>query len=117
MMGWVFKMLAHPKASQELQYGLQAIQPTMTDPNVPREEKRRTLSAMVEELSEDTFKLEPVADQIMIIINMEEEVCREYDDTDSQVEGILSWLPRMAKHRERLTKEVQKHRKKCGLKL
>ncbi len=103
-------------AMQELGISLRAIQPIMTDAKELREKKRRTLNMMVNELSEDTFKRGFVINQIMPIINMKEEICKEYTDTEGQVEGILRWLPRMRKHQDKLKKEVNKHRKKFGLK-
>ncbi len=115
-MSWAGSMVRHPKAARELQFALQAIQPIMTDPNESRESKRSTLNMMVNELSEDTFKLKPVAEQIMTIINMKEDVCMEYPDTESQVNGILSWLPRFQYHRDLLFREVKKHRNEYKLK-
>ena len=95
----------------------QAILPIMKDADVSRDEKRKILNDLVNELSDRTFGNPLVVKQIMIIINMKEEVCKEYANTDSQVNGILSWLPRMAKHREVLKEEVAKHRKQYGLQI
>lgn len=117
VMSWAFRMARHFNESSELKFALEAIKPIMIDSEVSREDKRKTLNMMVNELSEGTFKLTPVAEQIMEIINMKEEVCKEYSDTESQVEGILSWLPRMRQHRDVLKKEVGKHRKEYKLKL
>jgi hypothetical protein len=94
-----------------------AILPIMTDAEVSRDTKRKTLNTLVIELSDRTFANGMVAKQIMEIINMKEEVCKEYDDTNAQVVGILSWLPRMSVHRDKLAEEVKKHRKSYGLKL
>lgn len=113
---WARQMLTHPKEAQEFSLALQAIQPIMTDPNEPRGKKRETLNMMVDALSEKAFKLKPVAEQVMTIINMKEEVCGEYPDSEAQVEGILGWLPRMAGHRDMLLGEVKRHRKQYGLK-
>ncbi len=112
---WAGKMLLHPKSANELRFALYAILPVMTDPNIPRDGKRQTLSMMVDELSEETFKLKPVAEQIMTIINMKEDVCKEYPDSESQVNGILEWLPRFKQHRDLLLKEVKNHRRQYGL--
>ncbi len=114
---WAFRMMTHQKETQEFRNALQAIAPIMTDLQETREVKRRTLCMMVDELSENTFKLKPIAEQIMTIINMQEEVCREYLDSEKQTDGILGWLPRMKVHRDTLLKEVQKHRKEYGLKI
>lgn len=115
MVRFAFKMMAHQKELQELRIGLQAIAPVMTDPNEPRERKREALNAVVRELSDKAFVLQPVVKQIMTIINMKKEVCEEYLDSESQAEGILGWLPRMREHRGMLLKEVKKHRKQYGL--
>ncbi len=112
---WAGKMLLHPKASNELRFALNTILPVMTDSTIPRDGKKQTLSMMVDELSKETFKLKPVAEQIMVIINMKEDVCKEYPDSESQVDGILEWLPRFKQHRGLLLKEVKNHRKQYGL--
>jgi hypothetical protein len=111
MASFALRMAMHPKAAQEFSLSLQAIQPVMTDLKASREDKRMTLNAMVNQLSENTFKLKPIAEQVMTIINMKEEVCREYLDSEAQVEGILAWLPRFKEHREMLLGEVKRQRK------
>ncbi len=116
-MAWAFKLATHPKAVQEFRIGLVAIQPIMTDPKESREKKRETLNMMVNELSENTFKLKPIIEQIMTIINMKEEVCKEYPDSETQTDGILSWLPRMKIYRLMLIAEVKRNRKSYGLRL
>lgn len=115
MMRFALQMAGHPKAMQEFSLILQAIQPVMTDPQETRDTKRGTLSMAVDLLSESTFKLKPVAEQIMGIINMKEEVCREYLDSESQTDGILEWLPRMKEYRKMLLEEVKGSRKSFGL--
>lgn len=114
---WAIRMFPHQKSVREFNFALHAIQPIMTDPKETRGVKRMTLGMMVNELSEETFNLEPVAEQIMTIVNMKEEVCKEYTSTDEQVQGILEWLPRMSKYRDMLFKEVKRHRQECGLSL
>ncbi len=114
---WAMRMLVHPKATQEFRFALQVIQPIMTDPVASREEKRETLNMMVNELSESTLKLKPVVEQIMTIINMKEDVCKEYPDSETQTEGILVWLPRMKEHRAMLLEAVKKGRKSYRLKV
>lgn len=114
---WAMRMMAHPKASQEFSLACQAILPIMRDPLELVLAKRKTLNMMVNELSENTFKLKPVAEQIMTIINMKVDVCREYPDSEAQTAGILGWLPRMKEHRDMLLAEVKKHRKSYGLKI
>lgn len=114
---WATKMAAHPKQVQEFRNALQSIQPIMVDPKASRDEKRKTLCMMVNELSENVFKLKPIAEQIMTIINIKEEVCREYADSEVQVEGILGWLPRMAKYRGMLLEEVRAKRISYRLKV
>lgn len=92
---------------------------TVMVPNVPREERRKALNTILGELSEDTFKRGVIADRIlkMNMIDMGEEISKQHEDTESQVEGILSWLPRMKLHRDRLKDKVKRHRKKYGLKV
>lgn len=114
---WGFKMVRHPKAMQEFSICLQAIKPIMTDTRASRDEKRKALDMMVNELSESTFNLVPIAEQIITIINMKEDVCREYPDGEAQAEGILGWLPRMKEHRELLLKAVKDARKSFRLKV
>ena len=111
--------LFNPFSEEAQEFGLmsQTILPIMKDPDASRELKRSTLDMMTKELSEKTFQKDFVADMIMEIINMKEEVCKEYEDTESQVNGILSWLPRMEYHRGKLTKAVSKNRKHYGLKV
>lgn len=100
---------------QEFSLLAQSIKPIMTDPAVSREEKRKALSGLCNTLSEPAFNNGIVVKQIMTIINMKEDVCKEYPDTITQVNGILAWCPRMAIHRKDLTKEAEKHRKQYGL--
>ena len=92
-----------------------AILPIMTDATASVEEKRKALNMAINELSEKSFNNQIVVNQIMTIINMKEQTCRMYSNTEAQVKGILSWLPRMEKHKDILTKEVKKHRKQYGL--
>lgn len=115
MMNFAMRMMIHQKEMREFSLVLQAIQPIMTDAESTREEKREALNMAVNELSEDTFKLKPVAEQIMTIINMKEEVCREYLDSNAQTNGILEWLPRMKLHHIILLDEVKKTRQRFGL--
>lgn len=104
-------------AMQELSMYLRTIQPVMTDPNIDRKKKRRTLNNMVNSLSKDTLKKGFVRKQIIKIINMKEDVCKEYKDMKSQVDGIIGWLPRFKDYRKDLEKAVTKARKECGLKV
>ena len=46
---------------------------------------------------------------------MKEDECKKFANTEVQVNSILSWLPRMVYHKDKLTKEVGKHRKQYGL--
>lgn len=116
-LSWARRMLLHPNAAQEFSLLLQAIQPVMTDPNETREVKREILSMMVNELSGKTFKLKPIAEQIMTIINMKRDICEEYPDSEAQTVGIIGWLPRMNEYRDLLLDEVKRHRKEYGLKI
>ncbi len=112
---WLKSMAIYPEAVREFQFALQTIQSIMIDSKASREEKRQALCMMVNELSEDTFKLKPIVKQILTIINMKEDICREYADGETQTNGILGWLPRMREHRDLLFGEVKKHRRKYRL--
>jgi hypothetical protein len=102
-------------ALQELAKYSNVIKPVMTDPEIPRTVKRKTLNDMVEMLTPNTFKQGIVADQIMLIINMKEEECKLFSNTEMQVNSILVWLPRMSLHRDKLYKKVANNRKNYGL--
>jgi hypothetical protein len=112
---WGAFAVSHMGEVNEFKLMAEAILPVMTDASVSRSAKRKTLSDMVDNLSEDTFKHKEIAEQIMEIINMKEDVCKEYVDAEAQVCGILSWIPRMEQHRTLLKNEVIKHRKHYGL--
>jgi len=113
----IFGLVKNYSATQELSLSLQSVQNIMTDQKVSRGEKRKTLNMVVDELTPKTFENKFVAEQIITVINMKEDVCKEYSNTESQVNGILSWCPRMKFHRELLVKAVNKNRKKFGLKI
>ena len=102
---------------REFSLACQVILPIMKDPKEPREEKRKVLCMMVDQLSENTFNRGIIIKQIMTIINMKEDECKNFDDTKAQVDSIIGWLPRMSSKRKALEKNVGKHRKKYGLKL
>lgn len=107
---------AYP-ALQEFGVLAKSIHPIMTDPSVSRDTKRKTLNDLVNSLSDKAFSNSIVVGQIMKIINMKQEICKDYKDTETQVDGILSWCPRMKEHREVLVKEVGEHRKQYRMKL
>lgn len=107
---------AYP-ALQEFGLLARGIQSIMIDPKVTREEKRTVLCELVEQLSDKAFNNGIVLRQVMKIINMKEEVCKEFEDTDAQVDGIIKWLPRMAKKKDILKKEVKNHRKMYSMEL
>jgi len=109
--------MSYFSALQEFAFKARAILPVMTDASISRDKKRETLCMLVDDLSEDTFKRGFTASRLMTIINMKKDVCNEYEDTEAQVSGILSWLPRMKLHHKRLEKEVKQYRKKYGLKM
>ena len=114
----LFEAMKHPKAMQEFGQYAQAIYPVMMDATISKAQKRKTLNELVENLSEGTFKLNIIAEQITVMIDTGQKsdaICKEYEDTESQVNAILEWLPRMEKHRDLLTKTVEKHRKQYGL--
>ncbi len=109
-LSWQVRMFRHPREAQEFSFGCQAILHIMSNPQETRNSKREALNMMVNELSEKTFKLLPVIEQVITIINMKQDVCEEYTDSESQTDGILEWLPRMKNYRGVLFKEVKKHR-------
>lgn len=103
-------------ALQEFSYGVKIIKPVMNE-SVPREERRKALCGMIDGLSDDTFKRGVIINRIfkMNMIDMSEVISCQYDKAEAQVEGILGWLPRMRQHKDKLTKEVEKHRKQYKL--
>ena len=107
--------ITHPNETFELQNGLKAIEPVLKDPSIPRQEKRKTLNQMVENLSDKTFEQGYVANIIIRMINMKEEICKQFKNTDAQVVEILSTMPRMAKHRDKLNDTVKSYRKQYKL--
>jgi hypothetical protein len=111
----ILGILKNYSGAQELSLSLQSVQDIMTNSKVPRTEKRKTLCMVVEELSDKTFNNKFVAKQIIKVINIKEDVCKEYQNTEAQVQGILGWLPRMEYHRGLLVKAVTNNRKKFGL--
>ena len=117
LLAWQIRTMLHPKAVQEFKFALDAIAPVMNDQRETRENKRKTLNMMVNALTEETFKLLPVAEQIIGIINMKQDICMEYADSQSQVEGILEWLSRMKAYRDILLGEVKNHREEYQLKV
>lgn len=111
----VISMLRHPREVHEFSLACQVILPIMADPKETRDIKRATLNMMVSELSDKTFSLKSVAKQIMTIINMKQDACEEYVDSNAQTDGILEWLPRMKEHRGILLEEVKRHREEYRL--
>ena len=103
------------EALGEFNGAVNTIKPVMTDPNTSKEQRRETLCVMADELSEYTF--DKFVGKIMVIINMKEDVCSEYKNTEAQVTGILKWIPRMERHIDKLTKKVKENRNKYGLKV
>jgi len=107
--------LLHSKECMELTFKWNTIQPLMTDEKQSRETKRKILCGMVDSLSDKTFNLEPIAEKIITVINMKEDVCKEYPNSEAQVKGILEWLPRIIKYRGMLLDKVKNNRKQYGL--
>jgi len=116
----LFEVIRHPKEMQEFGQYAKAILPVMTDPDIQREKKREMLNEFVNNLTDKTFHLDIIAEQIIEIIDIGQkssDICKEYENTEEQVRGILDWLPRMAYHKDKLYREVRKHRKEYGLEL
>jgi hypothetical protein len=101
----------------EFQAAVKALSPILTDQKVSVAEKRGTINKVVAQLSEKTFNKSFILDSIIAWINVKEDVCKQYANTNLQVQGIIYWLPRMLNHRDKLEKYVNKYRKQYGLKL
>ena len=97
---------------QEFLRGSLKMQATMVNPFKSRETKRKTLCEFIDSLSKETF--EQFIPEIMVIINMKKDVCKEYADSQAQVAGILAWLPRMKAFKDMLHEVVKQHRQKHG---
>jgi hypothetical protein len=111
-------IFATPAALQEFGLLARGIYPIMIDKkSTTVEERRIVLNELVNKLSEKTFKNNMIAEQIIKIINMEKEECEKFSITDTQVNSILTWLPRMALHRDKLANKVEQARKNFGLNL
>lgn len=79
-----------------------------------RDKRRKALCKVVDSLSKETFPF--CLPLIFGVINMDKTVCGEYGNSESQVDGILEWLPRMGEYSDLLLEEVRRHRKSYGLK-
>ena len=90
------------------------IQFTMLSSRSSRDEKRKTFCKAVDGLSEGAFSTN--IPNIIEIINKKKDICEVYENSETQVDGILEWLPRMKEYRELLTLYIQKERHKYGLK-
>ena len=77
---------------------------------------RKLLNDKVNKLTDKTFNKSYTADVIITYINAKQEICKQYSDTKAQVDGVLEWLPKMVKYRDKLEKYISKERKKYGLK-
>jgi hypothetical protein len=80
-----------------------------------RAKQRETFSLLLNQLTEETFQKEEVAMAIIGMINMLEDVCKEYENADAQVNGIISFLPRMEYWRVKLEEVVKESRQKYNL--
>ena len=97
---------------QEFLRGSLKMQATMVNPFKSKETKRKTLCKFTDSLSEETFN--QFIPEIITIINMKKDICKEYADSGTQVDGILKWLPRMEAFKELLQLTVKQHRQKHG---
>ncbi len=104
-------------ALQEFGLLARGIEPIMTDPEVSRDEKRKILSQLVDNLSDKAFNNKIVIEQVFKIINMKEDECQKFWDEKSQTDFIIGWCPRLAQKRDELSKEVAKHRKQFKMKV
>lgn len=82
---------------------------------ISRDKRRKALCEVVDRLSKEAFPL--CIPYIINTINMSKSVCGEYEDSKSQVDGILEWLSRMVEYRDILLEAVKHHREKYGLKI
>ena len=114
-MGLLTDVLRWFPAMSEFGYFARAIAPVMVSQSISVKDKRKTLNASINNLKEKSFSNRFVAIQIIIIINMKEEECKKFIDTEEQVDSILKWLPRMELHRDRLTNKVKSNRRKCRM--
>jgi len=103
-------------ALQEFTYAANILSPLLV-PSVTREERRKALNVVINELSDDTFKRGVIINRMlkMNMIDMSEGISKQYNNAEAQVEGIISWMPRMKQHRDKLKKAVVKHRKEYKL--
>ena len=112
-----FKALLHQSETMEFRMQLLSIEPILKDPILTRQNKRKALNRLVENLSEKTFKLDFIANMIIGMINMRKEVCQEFKNTDAQVNDILATMPRMKLHKDKIAQKVQYYRRQYNLSL
>jgi molecular chaperone DnaK (HSP70) len=100
---------------QEFGFMLKAAEPVLRNDMATREEKRRSFAILVDSLSDETFKDKYIGKQLIVMINMKEEICKEFSNSESQIKDILTRLPRMQYHIKEITKAVNKRRKEYKL--
>ena len=77
--------------------------------------QRETFGLLMGQLPEEVFQKEEVATAIIGMIDPKEDDCKEYKNTDAQVSGIISFLPRMEYWKVKLEEAVKKSRQKYSL--
>lgn len=80
---------------------------------ISREQKRKMLRRKLDQLSQVAY--DNHYKKIMQIIQSEKANCEEYKDTETQVDAINKWLPRLESKRDKVTEIIRKRRK--GFKL
>jgi hypothetical protein len=109
------KKLKAVKDNRDFQGLVYSWQQYLKDNTDTRVKKRETFNLLLNQLREEVFQKEEVAIAIIGMINMLEDVCKEYENTDAQVNGIISFLPRMEYWRVKLEEVVKESRQKYNL--
>lgn len=79
------------------------------------DQKRKIFNRKIYKLSDIAFNAH--FDKLMKIVQSRKEDCEKFKDTESQVEAIISWLPRMKPKEKRVAKIIAKRRKSFKLKV
>ena len=80
---------------------------------INNEQKRKIFRRKLDKLSQ--VALDCHFKKIMQIIQKEKENCAQYKDSETQVNAIIMWLPRLKEKRDIVLKIIQKRRKNFKL--